>query len=44
MQAVQLGEKPNVHWDDVAGLEEAKLILQETVILPLKQPQFFRGQ
>ena len=31
-------EKPNVHWDDVAGLEVAKAALNEAVILPVKQP------
>ena len=31
-------EKPNVHWDDVAGLEVAKGSLNEAVILPVKQP------
>eukprot|EP00244_Chara_vulgaris_P002694 TRINITY_DN1480_c0_g1_i1.p1 TRINITY_DN1480_c0_g1~~TRINITY_DN1480_c0_g1_i1.p1 ORF type:complete len:442 (+),score=113.08 TRINITY_DN1480_c0_g1_i1:319-1644(+) len=37
-------EKPNVRWDDVAGLEEAKRALQEAVILPVKFPQFFTGK
>jgi vacuolar protein-sorting-associated protein 4 len=31
-------EKPNVKWDDVAGLEQAKKVLQEAVILPMKFP------
>lgn len=38
-----LSEKPNVHWDDIAGLEEAKKSLQEALILPLKYPNFFNG-
>eukprot|EP00245_Coleochaete_scutata_P017285 TRINITY_DN8411_c0_g1_i1.p1 TRINITY_DN8411_c0_g1~~TRINITY_DN8411_c0_g1_i1.p1 ORF type:complete len:440 (+),score=105.66 TRINITY_DN8411_c0_g1_i1:108-1427(+) len=37
-------EKPNVKWDDVAGLESAKQALQEAVILPVKFPQFFVGK
>ena len=37
-------EKPNVNWNDVAGLESAKQSLQEAVILPVKFPQFFTGQ
>ena len=37
-------EKPNVKWNDVAGLESAKQALQEAVILPVKFPQFFTGE
>ena len=32
-------EKPNVKWEDVAGLEGAKETLKEAVILPQKFPQ-----
>jgi len=37
-------EKPNIKWDDVAGLEMAKQLLKEAVILPIKFPQLFQGK
>ncbi|EPQ61144.1 AAA-domain-containing protein [Gloeophyllum trabeum ATCC 11539] len=39
-----LMEKPNVKWDDVAGLEGAKAALKEAVILPIKFPHLFTGK
>jgi vacuolar protein-sorting-associated protein 4 len=39
-----LAEKPNVRWDDVAGLEGAKAALKEAVILPIKFPHLFTGK
>ncbi|OAX40493.1 AAA-domain-containing protein [Rhizopogon vinicolor AM-OR11-026] len=39
-----LAEKPNVKWDDVAGLEGAKASLKEAVILPIKFPHLFTGK
>ena len=41
---VILTEKPNVHWDDVAGLIVAKHTLQEIIILPVKFPHLFKGK
>ncbi len=37
-------EKPNVTWDDVAGLSMAKRSLKETVIFPTRFPQLFTGK
>jgi vacuolar protein-sorting-associated protein 4 len=39
-----LQEKPNVRWDDIAGLEGAKEALKEAVILPIKFPHLFVGK
>ena len=39
-----LQEKPNVRWDDIAGLESAKEALKEAVILPIKFPHLFTGK
>jgi vacuolar protein-sorting-associated protein 4 len=39
-----LSEKPNIKWDDVAGLEGAKASLKEAVILPIKFPHLFTGK
>jgi vacuolar protein-sorting-associated protein 4 len=36
-------EKPNVKWEDVAGLMQAKETLKEAVIMPYKFPQLFTG-
>jgi len=34
---------PNVHWDDIAELTEAKRLLEEAVVLPLWMPEYFKG-
>ncbi len=36
-------EKPNVKWEDVADLEDAKRALEEAIIMPLKYPELFEG-
>jgi hypothetical protein len=35
--------KVNVSWDAIAGLSEAKHLLQEAVVLPLWMPDYFKG-
>lgn len=34
---------PNLHWTDIAGLDVAKSLLEEAVVLPLLIPDFFKG-
>ncbi|MEM0149613.1 MAG: CDC48 family AAA ATPase [Candidatus Micrarchaeaceae archaeon] len=34
-------ERPNVHWDDVGGLENVKQQLKEAIELPVKHPEAF---
>ncbi|KAJ1334602.1 hypothetical protein BSLG_007757 [Batrachochytrium salamandrivorans] len=38
-----LQTSPNVHWTDIAGLREAKSLLEEAIVLPLWMPDFFQG-
>ncbi|XP_016953935.1 katanin p60 ATPase-containing subunit A1 isoform X4 [Drosophila biarmipes] len=38
-----LQRHPCIKWQDVAGLNEAKTILQEAVVLPVIMPEFFKG-
>ncbi|KAJ1426229.1 P-loop containing nucleoside triphosphate hydrolase protein, partial [Ochromonadaceae sp. CCMP2298] len=35
--------KVNVSWESIAGLNEAKHLLQEAVVLPLWMPDYFKG-
>ncbi|CAI7632507.1 unnamed protein product [Penicillium pancosmium] len=44
LQGAILSDKPNVKWEDVAGLESAKEALKEAVILPIKFPHLFTGK
>lgn len=34
-------EKPNVRWDDVIGLEDAKRAIMESIVYPTKRPDLF---
>ena len=34
-------EKPNVHWGEVAGLEDAKKAIKEVIVYPVKRPDLF---
>eukprot|EP00823_Brevimastigomonas_motovehiculus_P008523 TRINITY_DN782_c0_g1_i1.p1 TRINITY_DN782_c0_g1~~TRINITY_DN782_c0_g1_i1.p1 ORF type:complete len:456 (+),score=108.86 TRINITY_DN782_c0_g1_i1:191-1558(+) len=44
LQGAIVMEKPNVKWEDVAGLEQAKNLLKEAVVLPVRFPQLFTGK
>ena len=36
-------KNPNVTFNDIAELNEAKTVLKEAVLLPLLMPDFFKG-
>lgn len=39
----EIVDKVNVSWESIAGLHEAKHLLQEAVVLPLWMPDYFKG-
>ncbi|XP_011694714.1 PREDICTED: katanin p60 ATPase-containing subunit A-like 2 [Wasmannia auropunctata] len=34
----------NVHWDDVKGLKDCKILLKEAILYPMKYPSLFSGK
>ncbi|XP_059165946.1 katanin p60 ATPase-containing subunit A-like 2 isoform X1 [Physella acuta] len=36
-------QNPDVKWDDIIGLDEAKRLVKEAVVYPIKYPQLFQG-
>uniref|UniRef100_H3C770 Katanin p60 ATPase-containing subunit A-like 2 n=1 Tax=Tetraodon nigroviridis TaxID=99883 RepID=H3C770_TETNG len=36
-------DNPSVRWDDIIGLEDAKQLVKEAVVYPIKYPQLFTG-
>lgn len=43
IEADIMERSPNVQWEDIAALGEAKRLLNEAVVLPLLIPEFFTG-
>lgn len=39
-----LQKNPNVKWDDIADLQDAKRLLEEAVVLPMWMPDYFKGE
>lgn len=37
-----LQRNPDVRWKDVIGLDDAKAVLQEAMVLPLVMPDYFK--
>lgn len=37
-----LQKNPDVRWKDVVGLDDAKSVLQEAMVLPLVMPDYFK--
>lgn len=35
-------KNPDIHWEDIADLHEAKRLLEEAVVLPMWMPDFFK--
>ena len=40
-EALVLKEKPNVRWDEVIGLEQAKKAIKEAIVYPVQRPDLF---
>jgi ATP-dependent Zn protease len=36
-------EDPNVHWDDIKGMEDAKRLIKEAIVYPVRYPELFKG-
>ncbi|HDJ26389.1 MAG TPA: ATP-binding protein [Candidatus Bathyarchaeota archaeon] len=43
LQGAVLVEKPDVGWDDIGGLKEAKRALKEAIVWPMLRPELFKG-
>ena len=43
IQSEILSSSPDVHWDDIAGLDFAKKTIKEIIIWPMLKPELFSG-
>ena len=43
IETSMLQKSTHVSFDDIAGLDETKKLLQEAVLLPILMPDYFRG-
>ncbi|MHA1237745.1 MAG: AAA family ATPase [Candidatus Odinarchaeia archaeon] len=43
IEEIIVKEKPDIKWEDVADLREAKQVLREAIVLPLMRPDLFTG-
>ena len=43
IETSMLQTSTHVSFDDIAGLDETKKLLQEAVLLPILMPDYFRG-
>jgi SpoVK/Ycf46/Vps4 family AAA+-type ATPase len=40
-QRLALTEKPNIKWNEIAGIHDAKKAIEEAVVFPIKRPDLF---
>ena len=43
LQRDMIQQNPNVRWDSIAELPDVKRVLKESLVMPLRYPQFFTG-
>jgi len=43
LAGIVLVERPEVSWDDIGGLGEAKRLLKEAIVWPMLKPELFKG-
>ncbi len=41
LEQLVLTEKPNIKWEEIAGLHDAKKAIEESIVFPIKRPDLF---